>query len=383
MQAVAPNLHLRVAPVHATGIARQDRHHDLREGSTSRQQMRLPVATAAIVTGSVLAARRRRRLALRAAAGGADKAWQGSQPVQSSLPINPDGTVDYTSIDNSPISQVLMNTTRNCLAKEAGRESSLPGYEGLVALARGVNDEEGTAEDVQARARRVFEGLLPALYLGWIPPLWRSLVQPNVPAWTANTAFFYVFYLLFPWLMGPMEGDDFIDVDVPEAWRKFLPFLPETVRVPQSVKAERCRFLEQSQCASVCVNTCKVPSQEWLRDDFGMEIHIQPNYDDFSCRWKFGVKAPPLQEDEAVMVPCFTKCPSTVRGTKDALSMREKLIRAEEDRRLAAAVAELTPGGTANSPASLETRREKVGSSGKCWSVAEDRPEAREKALAA
>eukprot|EP00971_Amphidinium_carterae_P041896 823304-Amphidinium_carterae.1 len=113
-----------------------------------------------------------------------------------------------------------------------------------------------------------------------------------------------------------------------------------------------------------------------------MEIHIQPNYDDFSCRWKFGVKAPPLQEDEAVMVPCFTNCPSTVRGTKDALSMREKLIRAEEDRRLAAAVAELTPGGTANSVVSLESRREEVGSSGKCWSVAEDRPERREKAMA-
>mmetsp|Transcript_9859 Transcript_9859/g.13871 ORF Transcript_9859/g.13871 Transcript_9859/m.13871 type:complete len:150 (+) Transcript_9859:1-450(+) len=147
-----------------------------------------------------------------------------------------------------------MQTTRDCLAEEAGRESSLPGFEGLVELARGVNDEEGTAEEVQTRARRVFEGLLPGLYLGFIPPLWRSLVQPNVPAWTANTAFFYVFYLLFPWLMGPMEGDDFIDVDVPKAWRKVVPFLPESIRVPQSVKAERCRFLEQSQCASVWRN---------------------------------------------------------------------------------------------------------------------------------
>ena len=36
----------------------------------------------------------------------------------------------------------------------------------------------------------------------------------------------------------------------------------------------------------------------------------RPNYDDFSCRWRFGVEAPPLEEDEAVMVPCFTNCPS-------------------------------------------------------------------------
>ena len=61
---------------------------------------------------------------------------------------------------------------------------------------------------------------------------------------------------------------------------------------PQAVKAERCRFLESTQCASVCVNTCKVPSQQWLGQDFGMPIHIQPNYDDFSCVWRFGVEPP-------------------------------------------------------------------------------------------
>mmetsp|Transcript_42219 Transcript_42219/g.99103 ORF Transcript_42219/g.99103 Transcript_42219/m.99103 type:complete len:400 (+) Transcript_42219:108-1307(+) len=352
-----------------------------------------PCRAAATLVGTGLAAvamrsskRGQRRMAAAAATATvteatASPAWKGNVPSQSSLPRNADGTIDYTSIDRSPVSQVLMNTTRQQLAKEAGRDSSTAGYGGLIELAREVNDAEGTAEEVQRRARNVFEGLLPALYLGWIPGLWRSLVQPNVQPWVANTAFFYVFYLLFPWLMGPMEGDDYMDVEVPQNWRNVLPFLPQTIRVPQSVKAERCRFLENSQCASVCVNTCKVPSQEWLRDDFGMEIHIQPNYDDFSCRWKFGVKAPPLAEDEAVMVPCFTKCPSTIRGTKDALSLREKILREEEDRRLAAAVAELTPGGTANSVDSLEERRGKVGASGKCWSVAEDRPDARAKVL--
>ncbi|CAJ1375220.1 unnamed protein product, partial [Effrenium voratum] len=170
----------------------------------------------------------------------------------------------------------------------------------------------------------------PNLGIGWIPPLWKQYIQPNVPQWLGNYSFFLVFFLLFPWLMGPMEGDDHKDVEVPKSWRKVLQFLPETVRVPQSVKAERCRFLESANCASVCVNTCKVPSQGWLTADFGMPLHIQPNYDDFSCRWRFGVEAPPLEEDEAVMVPCFTNCPSQFKGTKDALSMRQKL-RAEKE----------------------------------------------------
>jgi len=226
--------------------------------------------------------------------------------------------------------------------------------------------------ELQKRARGVFEGILPSLFIGWVPPLWKQYVQPNFPTWTTNFSFFLVFYILFPWLMGPMEGDDFVDVEVPQSLRNVFFFLPATVRLPQTAKAERCRFLEQAQCASVCVNSCKVPSQEWLTEDFGMPLHIQPNYDDFSCRWRFGVEAPPLQEDEAIMVPCFSNCPSKMTGTKDSLSLRERL-RAEEDARLAAAVAELTPDGTALSRASLEARSTSAKKAGKCWSVSKDR----------
>ncbi|OLP86106.1 Beta-carotene isomerase D27, chloroplastic [Symbiodinium microadriaticum] len=252
-------------------------------------------------------------------------AWKGTPPRQSSLPFRPDGRINYESIDQSPVSQVLMGTVRHLLAKSAGHDSPTPGYDGVMELVREVNDMEGTAQELQVRARKVFEGILPNLFIGWIPPLWKKYFQPNAPQWLSNYSFFLVFYLLFPWLMGPMEGDDHVDVEVPQSWRSVLPFLPESVRVPQTVKAERCRFLESANCASVCVNTCKVPSQGWLTDDFGMKLHIQPNYDDFSCRWKFGVEAPPLEEDEAVMVPCFTTCPSEYKGTKDALSMRQKL----------------------------------------------------------
>ena len=48
--------------------------------------------------------------------------------------------------------------------------------------------------------------------IGWIPPLWKKVVQPVTPAWLTNYAFFLVFYTLFPWLMGPMKGDDHVDV---------------------------------------------------------------------------------------------------------------------------------------------------------------------------
>jgi len=275
----------------------------------------------------------------------------------------------------------LSGTVRNLLVKEAGHDSEKAGYDGLIDLVREVNDMPGTAADLQGRARGVFEGILPALNLGFVPPLWKKYVQPNVPQWTSNYAFFLVFYLLFPWLMGPMEGDDIVEVDVPKDLLPFTNFfsLPTTFKVPQSVKAERCRFLEQSNCASVCVNSCKVPSQNWLKDDFGMDLHIQPNYDDYTCRWKFGKPAPPLFEDEAIMVPCFTACPSKFKGKNDAISVtRQAAIMADEDRRLARAVAELTPDGTALSVDSLNERGRAVKQVGKCWSVDESRPMLRE-----
>jgi len=349
--------------------------------STRLQASRLassgPASMGCIAAAVALGAFRTRvaRRASRSPAG-----WRGDALKQSSLPFLPDGSVDYSSIDSNPVSQVLMGTVRSLLAKAAGRDSPTPGYAGVIELVREVNDMEGTADQLQKKARKVFEGILPSLGIGWIPPIWKSYIQPYFPEWAANSSFFLVFYLLFPWLMGPMEGDDFEEVEVPQSLRNILFFLPASVRLPQTVKAERCRFLEQSNCASVCVNTCKVPSQEWLGDDFGMKVHIQPNYDDFSCRWRFGTQPPPLMEDEAVMVPCFSNCPTKIKGSKDAFSLRQKIL-AEEDERLARAVAELTPDGTAWSDESLSTRSKVAGQAGKCWSVDEKREVRREEVV--
>jgi len=324
-------------------------------------------------------------------------AWRGDLPPQGSLPLKADGTPDYTSIDASPISKVLTATIRKLLVKEVGEDVDKrpwTNFDALLTSVRSVNDMDGTAKDVQVRAQRVFAGILPALGIGWVIPLWKKALDPVFPQWFSNYAFVLVFTTLFPWLMGPMKGVDEVDVPVPAALRKVFKNLPETFSVPQAVKAERCRFLESTQCASVCVNTCKVPSQNWLFQDFGMKLHIQPNYDDFSCQWKFNVEPPPLAEDEAVMVPCFAKCDSEVKGQKDAF---RQLARADSgfgmvdgvdkytgetlEQIVARATAEakadaargLTPDGTAGSAETLKLRAAETKKSGKCWSVDEER----------
>jgi len=355
---------------------------------------------------AVLASSERRVTAHAASASaqdpGACSAWRGDTPPQSSLPVNADGSVDYSSIDASPISKVLIRTIRGLLVEEVGKDTDprpWDNFDAVLTPVREVNDMDGTARDVTVRAKRVFAGILPALYIGWVPPIWKNAIRKVAPQWASNYAFVLVFTTLFPWLMGPMEGIDHVDVPVPESLRKAFKFLPETVKVPQAIKAERCRFLEQSGCASVCVNSCKAPSQEWLAEDFGMNLHIQPNYDDFSCQWKFDVKPPPLYEDAAVMVPCFTNCPSEYKGEKDAWRQAARVKsgfgvengvdvytgetleaiarRASEAAKADAAMLPSAGGyatdGSAVSEKGFIDRVETVKSGGKCWSVDEAR----------
>ena len=84
-------------------------------------------------------------------------------------------------------------------------------------------------------------------------------------------------------------------------------------RHEKHASACRCRYLEETGCASVCLNSCKVPTQEFFEKDMGLPLTMAPNYEDFSCQFSFGM-APRLQaQDDAFQTPCFLQCPSKRR----------------------------------------------------------------------
>lgn len=216
--------------------------------------------------------------------------------------------VDYSRVDSRPESKLLLRSVRKLLVREVGTDiskHSWADFAGITEHALRVVRESKGASVVQSRAYRVFQGILPSVLLGWVPSAWRNYVAGRLPDWVTSASFAGVFQSLFPWLMGPMQ--------VHARTRVPLPFTHGhlAVHVPNSVEAERCRFLEESQCASVCINACKIPSQQWLKDDFNIDVHVQPNFEDFSCVWQFGTPAPPLEEDDAAHVPCFPVCPTT------------------------------------------------------------------------
>jgi beta-carotene isomerase len=66
------------------------------------------------------------------------------------------------------------------------------------------------------------------------------------------------------------------------------------------VNVKKCRYLEASGCASVCVNQCKLPAQDVMRSEFGTPVYMQPNFNDCSCRMFFGQEPLPESIDPAI-----------------------------------------------------------------------------------
>ena len=93
-------------------------------------------------------------------------------------------------------------------------------------------------------AYRVEQSILP----GWLPPAYRAVLANRMPkAWQAPM-FAWITKVFFRWLVGDC---DIIAGDTEEGPQRPL----------HTVQIKRCRFLEESGCASVCINSCKLPTQ--------------------------------------------------------------------------------------------------------------------------
>lgn len=83
-----------------------------------------------------------------------------------------------------------------------------------------------------------------------------------------------------------------------------------TVLRHQGVHIKRCRFLEESGCASICVNCCKIPTQNFFMDDMGLPVTITPDYETYQCQFEFGVFPDAQGDFDARNTPCLARCPT-------------------------------------------------------------------------
>mmetsp|Transcript_42513 Transcript_42513/g.110203 ORF Transcript_42513/g.110203 Transcript_42513/m.110203 type:complete len:218 (-) Transcript_42513:12-665(-) len=163
-----------------------------------------------------------------------------------------------------------------------------PSFEDFVDVSRLIARRRSSSEQ-QATVGRVLDSLLPP----FAPTMFRVLFPFR--QWSAELNA-QITKVGFAWLVGPMEITE-----------HEVEFRGETQTWRSGVKIERCRYLEGSGCVGMCTNMCKMPTQRFFTETFGIPLTMDPNFEDLSCQCVFGAEPPPLPEDRCYSQPCFTQ----------------------------------------------------------------------------
>ncbi|GMI04864.1 hypothetical protein TrVE_jg13380 [Triparma verrucosa] len=198
----------------------------------------------------------------------------------------------------------FLQTFRKALATSLLQSESdfQPGYDGMIDMIRKIHSASPTQSSCVQKSRATLQSLFP----DWPPSpksttgllYWfKILFSTPFPSFSSKLNA-YITCACSQWLMGPSS---------------LLPLPSSSSSGSGSnnlVEIKRCRYLEATKCASICVNTCKLPTQQFFNEDMGVKMRIVPDYESYGCRFEFGVE--PTEEDERLAkdVKCFAECPS-------------------------------------------------------------------------
>ena len=179
------------------------------------------------------------------------------------------------------------------MSQALGTGTQLSGYSGVVDLSKQIMQGR-TAQQQQIIVARILQSFVP------VPVLWaiRTFFTPTrlvcvLNAWFAAR--------MFGWLVGPCAVAE-AEIDLPDG----------TVRSqPSAVQIKKCRYLADSGCVGMCVNMCKVPTQEFFTKKFGIPLTMTPNFEDLSCKMIFGQIPLTPEVDKDYSQPCLElQCPT-------------------------------------------------------------------------
>lgn len=192
---------------------------------------------------------------------------------------------------------LFLRVFRSKLSEQVGTDSTKPSsdYAAIAELAATMNQKYQPAE-IQKRAQKVLIALFPS----WMPPWYAVLFSRPFPAFSARMNA-WATRVAGTWLMGECEINDVpIEFDSNDQVTK--------VGRQQGLLVKRCRFLEEAGCASVCVNSCKIPTQTFFLDKMGLPLTMEPNYETFECQFSFGRMPNVTTEMAALRTPCLAVC---------------------------------------------------------------------------
>lgn len=173
------------------------------------------------------------------------------------------------------------------MSKALGKTTKLKGYDGFVDLSKQIMENRSPKQQQEIVAV-VLKSLIPSPILYLI----HTLVTPTkwVCEWNAKFA-----SLLFQWLVGAC---DVTEVEILKKDNKLH-------SQKSCLHIRKCRYLEASGCVGMCINMCKLPTQEFFTNSFGIPVTMTPNFEDFSCEMVFGQYPPPIEQDPVYNQECL------------------------------------------------------------------------------
>ncbi|KAI8102171.1 hypothetical protein M9435_005777 [Picochlorum sp. BPE23] len=191
--------------------------------------------------------------------------------------------------DSDILSKFMIGYFSKVTSKQLGGLPYDGTYEGYVELSREIMKGRNTAQ-VQELVAGILDSLLPPQsperFKKWFPLNKRNA---EINAWITT--------LGFKWLVGPSEVQD-AEIEFQgekQVWRS-------------GVKIKKCRYLENSGCVGMCTNMCKLPTQKFFLEKFGLPLTMNPDFETLECEMIFGQAPPPVEEDPVYNQPCFSAC---------------------------------------------------------------------------
>merc|ERR1712238_166188 len=60
----------------------------------------------------------------------------------------------------------------------------------------------------------------------------------------------------------------------------------------------------------ICVNSCKIPTQNFFLEDMGLPLTMTPDYETHECQFSFGKLPNEQDEFNTKNTPCLSRCPT-------------------------------------------------------------------------
>jgi hypothetical protein len=204
---------------------------------------------------------------------------------------------EKTQYKDNLIERIFIALLSQKMAKVVQKSTKFKGYDGFVDLSQQIMVGR-TPQQQQELVEVILKSLVPSPVLYLI----RTLFSPTKLVCESNAWFAVV---LFEWLVGKSEIQEVEIIDKNN----------QIIKQKSGVKIKKCRYLEESGCVGMCINMCKMPTQKFFTESFGIPLTMTPDFEDLSCEMVFGKNPPPLETEEASRHPCLqTYCPTAVNS---------------------------------------------------------------------